>query len=95
VAILGDPAHKIINASLTMDEMLEHLQMPSRRRCWRWRPATTADGQLVEGQASRRPSTTSGSSWCPTARIAVVQDAGHMLHHDQPERWRGCSSFLA
>ena len=82
--ILGDPAHKIIYANLSrVEEMLAHyrrLSMP-----------------VLAVEASEEPM---GGIWkgkftkadyherlklVADCRIAVVQDAGHMLHHDQPE----------
>jgi pimeloyl-ACP methyl ester carboxylesterase len=81
--ILGDPAHKIVNAQLyRVDEVLEIFR------------AITAPTLAVEA------SDDSLSKWwqgkytlseyherlkvLSDVRIAVVEDAGHMLHHDQP-----------
>ncbi|RYF81656.1 MAG: alpha/beta hydrolase [Comamonadaceae bacterium] len=81
--ILGDPAHKIVNANLfRVDEMLALYA------------ATTAPVLAVEA------SDDSLSGWwgkrygldeyharlksVRDVRIARVEDAGHMLHHDQP-----------
>jgi pimeloyl-ACP methyl ester carboxylesterase len=83
--ILGDPAHKIINAQLyRVDEVLEIFR------------AISAPTLAVEA------SDDSLSKWwqgkytlseyherlkvLSDVRIAIVEDAGHMLHHDQPER---------
>jgi pimeloyl-ACP methyl ester carboxylesterase len=83
--ILGDPAHKITNAQLyRVDEVLEIYK------------AITAPTLAVEAGDD------SLSQWwqgkytlaeyherlrsVPNVRTAVVQDAGHMLHHDQPEQ---------
>jgi pimeloyl-ACP methyl ester carboxylesterase len=92
--ILGDAAHKIINAQLyRVDEVLESFK------------AITAPTLSIEA------SDDSLSQWwkgkytlaqyherlrsVPDARTAVVQDAGHMLHHDQPEQLaRLLESFL-
>ena len=81
--ILGDPAHKIINAQLyRVDEVLEIY------RC------ITAPTLAVEASDDSL-----GQWWkgkytlaeyherlksVPDCRRAVVTDAGHMLHHDQP-----------
>ena len=43
-------------------------------------------GQMVAGQIHPGASTTSACKSVPQLRTAVVQDAGHMLHHDQPEQ---------
>ncbi|SEA43314.1 alpha/beta fold hydrolase [Variovorax sp. YR216] len=83
--ILGDPAHKIINAHIfRVDEMLALYA------------SITAPVLAVEA------SDDSLSQWwkgrysldeyherlkkVPDVRIARVEDAGHMLHHDQPAR---------
>jgi pimeloyl-ACP methyl ester carboxylesterase len=83
--ILGDPAHKITNAQLyRVDEVLEIYR------------AITAPTLAVEA------SDDSLSQWwqgkytlaeyherlrsVPNVRTAMVQDAGHMLHHDQPDQ---------
>ena len=81
--ILGDPAHKIINAHIfRVDEMLAlyaaitapvlavEASDDSLARWWKGR-YTLAD--YHERLKKVRD-----------ARVAVVEDAGHMLHHDQP-----------
>ena len=83
--ILGDPAHKIINANLfRVDEALAlyaAIAAPvlavvasddSLGKWWKGR-YTLAD--FHERLKS-----------VPDARVARVEDAGHMLHHDQPAR---------
>ncbi len=83
--ILGDPAHKIINAQLLrVDEMLEiyrRISMPLLAveavddSMWQlWKGSFTRELYHERLRA------------VPNCRIAVVQDAGHMLHHDQPEQ---------
>ena len=83
--IQGDPAHKIGNAQLTrVDEMLEiykRITMPllaveasdNSMALW-WQDRYT----LAEYHERLK--------LVPDCRIALVQDAGHMLHHDQPEQ---------
>jgi pimeloyl-ACP methyl ester carboxylesterase len=83
--ILGDPAHKIVNANLfRVDEALAlyaGIAAPvlavvasddSLGKWWKGR-YTLADFQ------ERLKSV-------PDARLARVEEAGHMLHHDQPAR---------
>ena len=93
--ILGDPAHKITNAQLyRVDEVLEIYK------------SITAPTLAVEA------SDDSLSQWwqgkytlaeyherlrsVTDVRSAVIQDAGHMLHHDQPKQLaRLIEEFLA
>ena len=86
--ILGDPAHKIINANLS--NLAEALEL---YKC------ITAPVLAVEA------SDDSMSTWwkgkysldqyherlksVPNCTVAVIDDAGHMLHHDQPEELAG------
>jgi len=83
--ILGDPAHKIINAQLyRVDEVLETYKAISAPtlaveatdnslELW-WKGRYT----LAEYHERLR--------MIPDCRTAQVQDAGHMLHHDQPRQ---------
>jgi pimeloyl-ACP methyl ester carboxylesterase len=81
--ILGDPAHKVINAQLyRVDEVLavfQQISMPvlmveaeddSITTWWK--------GQYNRAQHRERLQAV------PQVEIAIVSDAGHMLHHDQP-----------
>ncbi len=83
--ILGDPAHKIVNAQLyRVDEVLavfRHISLPvlmveaeddSMTTWWK--------GQYNRAQHRERLQAV------PQVEIALISDAGHMLHHDQPER---------
>ena len=81
--ILGNPAHKLPNAQLfRLDEVLAVYQCitaptlsveASSNSLARWSPDYTL-AQYHERLQS-----------VPNATVAVMQDAGHMLHHDQPE----------
>ncbi|WP_062116515.1 alpha/beta fold hydrolase [Collimonas pratensis] len=83
--ILADPAHKIINPVLPrVEEMLA---------CWR---STTAPVLCVEaaetnmwqwmgGQETMRAEVDRRIACLPHARMAFIAEAGHMLHHDQPQ----------
>jgi pimeloyl-ACP methyl ester carboxylesterase len=82
--ILGDPAHKVTHSQLfRVEEMLA---------CY---SRITAPLLAVEAQDNALDSWFKGSftlaqyherlTTVPHARIAVIADAGHMLHHDQPE----------
>ena len=83
--ILGDPAHKIINANLfRVDEMLAlyaaiaapllavEASDDSLSQWWKGRYTLDEYHERLKK--------------VPDARIARVEDAGHMLHHDQPAR---------
>ncbi|MFZ4480356.1 MAG: alpha/beta fold hydrolase [Rhodoferax sp.] len=82
--ILGDPAHKVSNAQLyRVDEVLEiyrRLSMPvlcvesthNSLDLW-WK------GKYTLAQFHQRLTAV------PQVEIARIDDAGHMLHHDQPE----------
>ena len=82
VALRGDPAHKIVNAvQYNLDEAMA---------CWR---AITAPVLWVEGEDTR----TKGQMRLTAADVdarktcfaslqtVILRDAGHMVHHDQPE----------
>jgi pimeloyl-ACP methyl ester carboxylesterase len=82
--ILGDPAHKVANAQLyRVDEVLEvyrRISMPvlaveaadSSLELW-WK------GKFTLAQYHERLRVV------PRVEVARIEDAGHMLHHDQPE----------
>lgn len=83
--ILGDPAHKITNASIyRVDEALEIYK------------AITAPVLVVESGHDSLTDWWQGKytlaeyherlKLVPDCRLAKIDDAGHMLHHDQPEQ---------
>ncbi len=83
--ILGNPAHKIVNPQLyRLDEVQEIYQRISApllameasddsMALW-WKGKYSLDEYHERLKQ------------VPDARVAVVHDAGHMLHHDQPEQ---------
>ena len=83
--ILGEPGHKIINANLYQVE--ETLEIYKR---------IAAPVLAVEASDDSLGKWHSGKytladyherlKVIPDARVAVISDAGHMLHHDQPEQ---------
>jgi pimeloyl-ACP methyl ester carboxylesterase len=83
VALLSDPRHKVLNPYLfRIDEAIA---------CWR---RITAPVLLVSGKLSEIPArmkeTPEGIAERKNAfrdrREIELEDAGHMMHHDQPER---------
>jgi pimeloyl-ACP methyl ester carboxylesterase len=82
IVLRGDPAHKVVNPVLWRYEEV--------RACWRhvsapvlWVDAAQSDtlnrlGLTQEQHAERRAA-------FPRLEYVTVKDAGHMLHHDQPE----------
>ena len=83
--ILGDPAHKVTNANLyRVDEVLEIYKCisapvlaveasdDSLSQWWQHRYTLAEYHERLKS--------------VPDCRIARVEDAGHMLHHDQPAR---------
>jgi len=83
--ILGDPAHKIVNAQLyRVEEVLAcfgQISAPvlsveaSDNQMDQWWQGKYTLAEFHERLKS-----------VPNLQQAVIQDAGHMLHHDQPER---------
>ena len=79
--LAGDPAHKIVNAQLyRVEEVLA---------CWR---EVRADVMLVVANRSERWHAFLNTEEFRLRKLAlrslrteIVDDAGHMLHHDQPE----------
>lgn len=83
--ILGDPAHKRVNPILyRVDEALACWARITAPVLWveadhphfmRW----TEDRQAARAEVDRR------IAFIPNAKRARVDNAGHMLHHDQPQ----------
>ncbi len=83
--ILGDPAHKIINAQLyRVDEVLSlyaHITAPTLA-------VEASDNQMAQWWANRYSLDEYHERLksVPNITVALIEDAGHMLHHDQPEK---------
>ena len=83
VELASDPAHKLVNPVLYRIEEAE--------ACWR---RVTAPVLWVEGADSRLGEMMKISSadlaerktYFPRLTERIIPDAGHMVHHDQPER---------
>ena len=81
--ILGAPAHKITSAQLyRLDEVLEIYQRISAP-VLAIEASDDSMGLWWKGKYSL-DEYHERLKQVPDARVAVVQDAGHMLHHDQP-----------
>ncbi|KIF80850.1 alpha/beta fold hydrolase [Noviherbaspirillum autotrophicum] len=84
-AILADPAHKLGNPILyRIDEVLacwQGITAPvlwveaDDTNAWRW----MGPKEEARGEIDRR------IKFIPNVTTALIHDAGHMLHHDQPE----------
>ena len=93
--ILGDPAHKVSSATLyRMEEALAIYRCITAPVL----AVEASDDSLVkwwQGQYTL-PEYHERLKEVPSVQIAVVSDAGHMLHHDQPEALAGLiEGFLA
>jgi pimeloyl-ACP methyl ester carboxylesterase len=82
VVLRGDPAHKIINPVLYRYE--------EARACWREVAAPVLWVEAAESETPQRLHMNPGELAERRAAFAdlrhvTVPDAGHMLHHDQPE----------
>ena len=93
VSLRADPAHRRINPVLYRLEEAE--------ACWR---QVSAPVLWVEGAETRTPAQIGLTAADLAQRKAcfarleaqVIADAGHMLHHDQPQRLAGViEDFLA
>jgi len=81
--ILGDAAHKIVNASLfRVDEVLE-IYKSIRAPVLAVEASDDSLGQWWQGRYTLAEYHERLKA-IPDVRIGNVQDAGHMLHHDQP-----------
>jgi pimeloyl-ACP methyl ester carboxylesterase len=93
VVLRADPAHKIVNPVLYRYE--------EARACWREVRAPVLWVEGAETQTPKRLNISAGDAAERRAafgdlRFATVPDAGHMLHHDQPEAVaRLVEAFLA
>jgi pimeloyl-ACP methyl ester carboxylesterase len=82
VVLRGDPAHKIINPVLYRYE--------EARACWREVSAPVLWVDAAESETPKRLSMNPGElaerrAAFRNLRHVAVADAGHMLHHDQPQ----------
>jgi pimeloyl-ACP methyl ester carboxylesterase len=83
--ILGDPAHKIINANLYN---VEEVQAIYQRITAPTLAVEASDNQMAQWWAGRYSLDEYHERLkaVPNVTVALIEDAGHMLHHDQPEK---------
>lgn len=82
VALRSDPAHKLVNATL--------YRLDEARACWERVSAPVLWIDAAESETLQRMQLTPGElaerrSAFRDLKHQTVADAGHMLHHDQPE----------
>ena len=82
VVLRSDPAHKLVNATL--------YRLDEARACWERVTAPVLWVDAAESEVLKRMKLTPEDLAARRAafrdlRYHTVQDAGHMLHHDQPE----------
>jgi pimeloyl-ACP methyl ester carboxylesterase len=82
-SILGHPAHKVVNANVYRVEEALALYACIAAPVL---AVEAADSTLAHWRKHRysRAEYHERLKSVPDARVAVVEDAGHMLHHDQP-----------
>jgi len=83
IVLRSDPAHKLVNATL--------YRLDEARACWQhvtapvlWVDAAESETLLRIGLSAEEHAARRGAF--RDLRYVTVPDAGHMLHHDQPER---------
>ena len=79
----SDPAHKLVNATL--------YRLDEAQACWAQVAAPVLWVDAAESQALKRIGLSAEQyaerrAAFRTLRYVTVQNAGHMLHHDQPEQ---------
>jgi pimeloyl-ACP methyl ester carboxylesterase len=83
VVLRSDPAHKLINATL--------YRLDEARACWERVTAPVLWVDAAQSETMKRMKLTPADiaerrSAFKDLRFHTVADAGHMLHHDQPEQ---------
>ena len=93
VELRSDPAHKIVNATLSRyEEMLEFWTRVTAPVLW----VDAAESKTLKQIGIDSADYAERRAAHKTLRYETVKDAGHMLHHDQPEEVaRLIDDFLA
>ena len=83
VELRSDPAHKIVNAMLSRyEEMLAFWQRVTAPVLW----VDAAESKTLKQIGIDSEDYSERRAAYKSLRYETVQEAGHMLHHDQPER---------
>jgi pimeloyl-ACP methyl ester carboxylesterase len=86
-AIAGDPAHKIVNPTLyRVDEVLACWERITCPVLWVQADATEVLRFVGETPSAALREIEQRRAAIPDVESVVITDAGHMVHHDQPER---------
>ncbi len=86
-AIAGDPAHKIVNPMLyRLDEVLACWERITCPVLWVQADATNVLRFVAESPAAALHEIERRRAAIPNVESVVIADAGHMVHHDQPDR---------
>jgi len=86
-AIAGDPAHKIVNPTLyRLDEVLACWACIACPVLWVQADATEVLRFVADPPSSALQEIERRRAAIPAVDSLVITDAGHMVHHDQPER---------
>jgi pimeloyl-ACP methyl ester carboxylesterase len=84
--IAGDPAHRIVNPILyRLDEVIECFKRIECPVLWVQADQTDIVRHVAADRAEAMREIARRRAEVPHVESAVVRDAGHMLHHDQPE----------
>lgn len=82
VELRSDPAHKIVNATLSrIEEMLAFWRQVTAPVLW----VDASESKTLKQIGIDSADYATRRTAFKTLRYATVQQAGHMLHHDQPE----------
>jgi len=86
-AVAGEPAHRIVNPTLyRLDEVLACWQRIACPVLWVRAEATDVMRFVAENPAAAVQEVERRRAVIPDVEDLVIGDAGHMVHHDQPER---------
>jgi pimeloyl-ACP methyl ester carboxylesterase len=96
-AVAGDPAHRIVNPTLyRLDEVLACWQRITCPVLWVRAAHTDVLRYVAEAPAAAIAEVERRRAFIRDIEALVIEDAGHMVHHDQPENIaRAIADFVA